>query len=202
MPLIPQLLRTIYRSLGKGNTNLPNLRIILLFVLRFMGFLRFPEVINLKYSNMILKKLICLFLLEKEDLIYTERATGCIYLSDSRLFVLQNCLGRIMKLQKLKHQTRQIYHSKQGFKLKNLDKPINYTTVRYILLTNLMKIGLDKTQFGLYSLRSRRTTVAANFGINDRLFQKCGRWKPENVKNGYVHENLRTLLSVFKNLGV
>ena len=166
-----------------------------------MGFLRFSEVINLKYSNIILKKLICLFLLKKENLIYTERAPGCIHLSDSRLFVQQNCLGSIMKLQKLKHQTRQIYHSKQGFKLKNLDKPINYTTVRYILLTNLMKIGLDKTQFGLHSLRSRRTTAAANFRINDRLFQKRGRWKSENVKNGYVRENLRALLSVFKNVG-
>ena len=43
---------------------------------------------------------------------------------------------------------RQICHSKQGFKLKDLDKPISYTTVRDILLTNLKNTGLNKTQFG------------------------------------------------------
>ena len=97
---------------------------------------------------------------------------------------------------------RQICHSKQGFKLKNLDKPISYTTVRDIVLTNLKTIGLDKTQFGLHSLRSGGATAAANFGINDRLFQKHGRWRSEKVKNGYIHENLRALLSVCKNLGL
>ena len=40
---------------------------------------------------------------------------------------------------------RQICHSTQGFKLKDLDKPISCTTVRDILLTNLKNIGLDKT---------------------------------------------------------
>ena len=97
---------------------------------------------------------------------------------------------------------KRICHSKQGFKLKDLDKPISYTTVRDILLTNLKNIGLDKTQFGLRSLRSGGATAAANFGINDRLFQKHGRWRSEKVKNGYVHENLRALLSVSKNLGL
>ena len=95
---------------------------------------------------------------------------------------------------------RKICHSKQGFKL-NLDKPISYTTVRNVLLTDLKNIGLYKTQFGLHSLRSRGATAAAHFVINDRLFQKHGRWKSENVKNGYVQRNnLRALLSVSINL--
>ena len=42
--------------------------------------------------------------------------------------------------------------------------------------------------------------AAANFGINDRLFQKHRRWKSENVKNGYLHENLRVRVSVSKKL--
>ena len=97
---------------------------------------------------------------------------------------------------------RQICHSKQDFKLKDLDKPISYTTGKHILLTNLKNKGLDKTQFGLRSLRSGGATAAANFGIHDRLFQKHGRWRSEKVKNGYVHENLQALLSVSKNLGL
>ena len=97
---------------------------------------------------------------------------------------------------------RQICHSKQGFKLKDLDKPISYTTVRDILLTNLKNIGLEKIQFGLHNLRSGETTAAANFGINDRLFQKHGRWRSEKIKHGYVQENLRALLSISKTLGL
>ena len=96
-----------------------------------------------------------------------------------------------MKPQKLKNQKfifRQICHSKQGFKLKDQDKSISYTTVRDIFLSNLKNIGLDKTQFGLHSIRSAEATAAANLGINDRLFQKHGRSESENVKNGYVHE--------------
>ena len=52
-----------------------------------------------------------------------------------------------IKESKKKFVFRQICHSKQGFKLKDLDKPISYTTVRDILVANLKNIGLDKTQF-------------------------------------------------------
>ena len=74
---------------------------------------------------------------------------------------------------------RQICHNKQGFKLKDWDNPINYTTARDILLTNLKNIGLEKTQFGLHSLRSGGATAATNFGINE-CFQKFRslNWSP------------------------
>ena len=80
-----------------------------------------------------------------------------------------------MKESEEKFIFRQICHSKQDFKLKDLDKPISYRTVRDTLLTNLKNIGLNKTQFGLLSLRSGGAAAAANFSINDRLFQKHER---------------------------
>ena len=55
-PVNPQLLRTLCKSLGKDNMNLINLRTMFLWVLSFMGFLRFSEVINLEDSNIILKE--------------------------------------------------------------------------------------------------------------------------------------------------
>ena len=55
-PFTSQLLHTSYRSLGKDNKNLINLRTMLLCVLSFMGMLRFCEVIKLKNSNIILKE--------------------------------------------------------------------------------------------------------------------------------------------------
>ena len=60
---------------------------MLLCVLSFIRFLRFSEVINLKCSDIILKETLHLFLLKKPKLMYTEKATGCIYLNYSRLSV-------------------------------------------------------------------------------------------------------------------
>ena len=195
-PFTPQLVHTLYRSLGEDNTNLINLRTMLLCVLSFMGFLRFSKVINLKCSDILLK--------ETHMFIFIEKSKTDVYREGywMHLFKLQSALCPIklfrkyIEVSKIKESEekfifRQIYHSKQGFKLKDLEKSISYTTVRDILLTNLKNIGLGKTQFDLHSLRSGGATAAANFRTNDRLFQKHERWKSENVKNGYVNEKLR-----------
>ena len=90
---------------------------------------------------------------------YTEKAS-CMHLSK-----LQSALCLIKPFKKYTEATkikeseqkfifRHICQSKQGFKLKDLDKHISYTTVRDILLTNLKNIVLDKTQFGFHGLRS------------------------------------------------
>ena len=63
-----------------------------------------------------------------------------------------------------------------------------------------MDIGLNNKDYGLHSPRVGVATAAENLGLNDRLFKKHGRWKSEKVKDGYVHENLDSLLLVPKNL--
>jgi hypothetical protein len=58
-------------------------------------------------------------------------------------------------------------------------------------------LGLDKNNFGLHSLRAGGATNAA------RLLKKThGRWKTDNAKDGYVREDLKSLLSVSMNLGI
>ena len=150
---------------------------MLLCVLSFMGFLKFSEVINLKNSDIVLNK--------THMSIFIEKSKTDVYREGSwmHLSKLQSALCPIklyIETAKVKESEdkfifRQICRSKQGFKLKDLDKPISYTTVRDILLTNLKNVGLDKIQFGLHSLRSGGATAAANVGINNRLFQKHGR---------------------------
>jgi len=54
----------------------------------------------------------------------------------------------------------------------------------------------------LHSLRRGGATAAANRGVNDRLFQKHGRWKSVGVKDGYVEDDLKNLLSVSLGLGL
>ena len=41
-------------------------------------------------------------------------------------------------------------------------------------------------------------TAAANAGIRDRMFKRRGLWASENAKDGYVEDNLDSMLSVSK----
>ena len=91
--------------------------------------------------------------------------------------------------------------STDSYQLRNSCQ-ISYTRAREILLSALKVVGLDKRQFGLHSLRSGGTTVAAAVGIDDILFKRHGRWKSDKAKDGYVKENIHVRLSVSKNLGI
>ncbi|XP_063442628.1 uncharacterized protein LOC134722924 [Mytilus trossulus] len=73
----------------------------------------------------------------------------------------------------------------KSYKLRGL-KPLSYTRVREIILSALESIGLDKSKFGLHSLRSGGATAAASAGIQDRLFKKHGRWASDKAKDGYI----------------
>ena len=131
---------------------------MLLCVLSFMGFLRFSKVINLKNWYIILE--------ETYMSIFTEKSKTDVCCEGywMHLSKLQSALCPIKLFKKYIEATkikeseekiifRQICHSKQGVKLKDLDKTISYTTVRDTLLTNLKNIGLYKTQSGLHKVR-------------------------------------------------
>ena len=83
-----------------------------------------------------------------------------------------------------------------------MDKPVSYTTLRKDILEAVNSVGLDKSKFGLHSMRRGGATQAASAGVNDRLFKKHGRWKSEKAKDGYVAEDLNAILSVSRSLGI
>ena len=97
---------------------------------------------------------------------------------------------------------RGIEHTKNGQRLRKIDKPLSYTTVRGHVLDLLANICLDPKKFGLRSLLSGGASAAANLGVNDRLFKKHGRWKSDKVKDSYAYEDIESKLSVSRNLGV
>ena len=68
--------------------------------------------------------------------------------------------------------------------------------MRELLREKLTDVGLDPSNFGLYSLRSGGATAAANAGVPDRLFNCHGRWRSENAKDGYVKDQLSSRLEV------
>ena len=81
-------------------------------------------------------------------------------------------------------------------------RPISYTRARELLLNSLVELGFPKSSYGLDSLRSGGASAAANAGISDRLFKRHGRWKSDRAKDGYVKDNINSLLSVSRSLGL
>ena len=63
-------------------------------------------------------------------------------------------------------------------------------------------LGFEEKLFGTHSFRRGGATSAANNGVNDRLFQKHGRWKSVSAKDGYVEDNLDSLLLISRSLGL
>ena len=117
-----------------------------------------------------------------------------------------NMLNRSLNLASIENTSQEfifspIYLSKSEnvYKLRKSCQ-LSYTRSREMLLSALEGIGLDKTKFGLHSLRSGGATAAA--GIDDRLFKKHGRWKSDKAKDGYVKESITDRLLVSKNLGI
>lgn len=79
---------------------------------------------------------------------------------------------------------------------------MTYTRARELLLDALKSVDVDFKEYGLHSLRSGGATAAANHDILDRRFKAHGRWRSENVKDGYVLDSLNNKLSVSLNLGL
>ena len=63
-------------------------------------------------------------------------------------------------------------------------------------------IGLSGRDYGLHSLRAGGASAAANAQVSDRLFKRHGRWKSDKAKDGYIKDNILSLLSVSLSLGI
>ena len=78
---------------------------------------------------------------------------------------------------------------------------LSYRRAREIV-KDAFKDITDVSCISLHSLRAGGATATANAGIADRLFKRHGRGQSENAKDGYVKDNVQSLLSVSKSLGI
>ena len=207
-PITPDTLKFIVLSYGNENSNLKDLRVACMCLLSFSGFLRFSELANLKRSNItFFDSYVKLFLEKSKTDVYRE-GRDVVISKTNTITCPVSMLSRYLNMANISPtSTEYIFrgvsyckHS-NNYKLRKSGK-LSYTTAREILLSALQYIGLDKSKFGLHSLRSGGATAAAAAGIEDRIFKKHGRWKSDKAKDGYVKESLEERLSVTKNLGL
>lgn len=199
----------VSRYLGH-NSNTMNLRNVAMCLIAYAGFLRFSELSNIKRSDLVFHEdFLSIFIETSKTDIYRE-GKSCLIAKTGLITCPVTVLEKYLKCVNLYEDDssedfifRSVLYlkSRNEYNLKG-SKPLSYTRTREVLLEMLKDLGLDKTKFGLHSLRSGGCTAAANFGIPDRLFKRHGRWRSEKAKDGYVKDSIENLLSVSRSLGV
>jgi len=207
-PITSAILQQIVHKYAYPTCNLKDIRIACMCLLSYAGFLRFSELANLRRSD--------IKFYSSHIVLHLEKSKTDIYREGKDVFIAKtgsitcpvDLLQRYLNLANFSENSTEFLFrslsfckSSNTYKLRN-SGPISYTRAREILLDTLESIGLDKSKFGLHSLRAGGATAAANAGIDDRLFKKHGRWKSDKAKDGYVKENTSVKLSVSKNLGL
>ena len=207
-PITPEILQKIVHQFGTTSNSLKDLRIACMCLLSYAGFLRFSELASLRrFDIQFFPGYVKLHLVQSKTDVYREGKDVVISNTNS-ITCPVSMLNRYLKLASIcDHSSEFIFRSvsfcksSNSYKLRNTGH-ISYTRAREILLSALEDIGIDKSKFGLHSLRSGGATAAAAAGIEDRLFKKHGRWKTDKAKDGYVKENIDLRLSVTRKLGL
>ena len=144
-----------FQYLGSVEMNLTNSRLMMILVLSFMGFLRFSELSNLKRGDFILHNTHMSIFIEKSKTgiyrkghwLHLAKLNSNLCPSDltKRYFILAG-----INKQCDNYVFRGIENTKNGQKLKKIDKPLSYTTVRGHVVDLLANIGLIPKNFGLH----------------------------------------------------
>lgn len=207
-PITPDILRKIVLKFGDHN-NLKKLRVVVLFLLGFSGFLRYSELSNIKMNNIEFQVSHVKIRIDKSKTDLYRRGNSVVIAATGTDLCPVFWLNKYINLAELsKNSDSYIFRalsfmkSKDVYKLCNVNSPLSYTRAREILLESLSDIGLDKLKFGLHSLRSGGASTGANRGVSDRLLKVHGRWASDKAKDGYIKDNLKSQMAVSLNLGI
>ena len=172
------MLNKIVVKYGQEKNSLCDIRICCMCLISYAGFLRFSELVNLRRSDLeFFNTHVSLFIQKSKTDRYREGTHVLIartYNVTCPVTMLEKYLS-LARIDSLSSEFifRSLSFCKKSncFLLKGV-KPLSFTRAREILLSAMESIGLDKTKFGLHSLRAGGATAAATAGVHDRLFKK------------------------------
>ena len=96
---------------------------------------------------------------------------------------------------------RPIQSTKKGECLWDTSR-ISYSCLQDLYLKKLADLSFPPDEFGLHRLWAGGATAAANAKVPNWMFKRHGCWKPENAKDGYVEDDVKSRLEVSKSLGL
>ena len=197
-PVTPEIMLSLFQRFGGSDATLSDLRLLTLCALGYAGFLRFSELATLRivFDTSYIR-------------VFIERSKTDIYRNGAWVMVAETatptCPVALCKRyfdsahirpcsQEYIFRSLSFLPSENTYKLRG-SSPLSYTRA-------FESIGLNKKSFRLHSLRAGGASAAANANINDRLFKRHGCWKSDKAKDGHVKDNVESLLSVSKSLGI
>ena len=179
-PITSDILKTILRKQYPID-NLQKLRICCLLLFGYAGFLRFNELAQIRASNLKFSDSHLEILIEssKTD-IYRQGHTVVIARTNNDTCPVVTCEKYLLKADialdsdDFIFRSLSFFKSKDTYRLCKINKPLSYTRARELLLEALTQAGLEKTNFGLHSLRSGGVSEAAYNRIPERLLKAHG----------------------------
>ena len=205
-PISADILGSLVQRFGQADASLADIRTLAICLISYAGFFRFSEVSGLKESDVVIyQDHLEIFVESSKTDQFRDGAWVVIARTNTELCPVA-MLSRYMAAAAItgdpdKHLFRGLVSTKNGSQLRPSGS-LSYTRVRELVLEKLSLLGLDKSKFGLHSLRSGGASAAANAGVPDRWFKRHGRWRSENAKDGYVKDKLESRLEVSRKLGL
>ena len=204
-PLEPDHLKQL--SEITNTENLLQVRSLVMYVLSFSGFLRSSEMLELRRSDISFHSdHMSIFIHKSKNDQLREGKTLVISKTSGDLCPVRLLQSHLVRAEiqdsSSEYIFRRITSSKNHKKLVSVDKHISYSTYRESFKGSFKNIITDIQKYSTHSSRSGGATIAANLGVNDRIFQRHGRWKTKKAKNMYVKDSIASKLNVSKNLGL
>lgn len=208
-PITIDILLKLKEEYQKDPDNALKLRVFLMCLLGFSGFLRFSELSNIRLCDIKWKEAYIEINIPKSKTDIYRRGNVVIIAKTGNdmcpIFWLKKYISLLqLNVSASDYLFTAITYKKSlgGFKVVNASKPLSYTRAREILLSALSNVGLDGSQFSLHSVRSGGATAASNNNVPDRLLKVHGRWASDKAKDGYIDDSIQKKLLVSMNLGL
>ena len=207
LPILPEHLHALVDKFAGSDAGLPDIRDVCFCLVAFAGFLRFNELCNIKWSDIVFKDTyFALYIPRSKTDQYGSGATRVIARTGNPTCPF-DMLCRYAKmsgdsLDSTEFVFRSLYKRKNGAHALRSGSRLSYSRARELFILKFKAIGLDTKLYGLHSLRIGGASAAANNDLPDRVIKKHGRWKSEHAKDVYCREDIQHQLLVTLNIGI
>ena len=205
-PITSEMLKTWCKEHGSEEDTLKDLQFISMSLSSFAGFLRFKELVIVRVSDLAFS--------ESHLAVRIPRSKTNCYSKGVEVVIsktgTKTC--HVYHLNRYSEQAglyqlpdnfifRRLQYTKKRLCLCLKIVPMSNVRARDQLEQYLKSSGLNAKLYGVHSFRSGGfANDSVTNRVCKRLLKKQGRWVTDQAKDGYVHEGLRTRLSVSTSL--
>jgi integrase len=205
-PISPEMLIELCKSL-EHNNDLAVTR-DLSIMLSYAGFLRYDEVSNIKFSDVVFEDTHLSIKIRKSKTDQFRDGNTVLVAKGTTIACPVSMLKKYLTQANINWTKEQflfrpLHRSKGTCKLITKNKNLSYSRARECILARLK--GLESTKganIGLHSFRAGGATQAANSNVKDRCWKRHGRWATDSAKDRYVRDSVESRLEVTRHMGI